>query len=139
MSKVVEFPKNKIVREAPVNVEQIEKAKEKGLINFADGIVDDMIGNIYSELDNYGLDTEGENFDKDFSFAMDALRACVFRALGMKHHLHEFLDTNVTMKKLSDIRMEIENETTKMNIDEIEFEPEFDMDDESEENDTDRP
>ncbi len=139
MSKVVEFPKNKIVREAPINVEQIEKAKEKGLINFADSIVDDMIGNIYSELDNYGLDTEGENFDKDFSFAMDGLRACVFRALGIKHHLHEFLDANVTMKKLSDIRMELENETTKMNIDEIEFEPEFDIDDESEENDTDRP
>ena len=139
MNKVVDFPKHKIVREVPVDIEEVTKAKEKGLLNFADGIVDDMIGNIYSELDNYGLDTEGENFDKDFSFAMDGLRACVFRALGMKHHLHEFLDTNVTMKKLSDIRMEIENETTKMNIDEIEFEPEFDMDDESEENDTDRP
>ena len=136
MSKVVEFPKNKIVREAPVNVEQIEKAKEKGLLNFGDGIVDDLIGNIYSELDNYGLDTTGENFDKDFSFAMDGLRACVFRVLGLKHHLHNFLDTNVTMKKMQDIRMELENETAKMDLD---IELELEMEESEEENDTDRP
>ena len=136
MSKVVEFPKSKIVREAPVNVEQIEKAKEKGLLNFGDGIVDDLIGNIYSELDNYGLDTTGENFDKDFSFAMDGLRACVFRVLGLKHHLHSFLDTNVTMKKLQDIRMELENETAKMDLD---LELELEMEESEEENDTDRP
>ena len=138
MSKVVEFPKSKIVREAPVNVEQIEKAKEKGLLNFADGIVDDLIGNLYAELENYGLDTSGDHFDKDFSFAVDGLRACIFRSLGLKHHLHEFLDTNVTMKNIQDIRMELENEAAKMDI-EIELEPEFDMEESEEENDTDRP
>lgn len=138
MSKVVEFPKNKIVREAPVNVEQIEKVKEKGLLNFADGMVDDLIGNLYAELENYGLDTSGDHFDKDFSFAVDGLRACIFRSLGLKHHLHEFLDTNVTMKNIQDIRMELENEAAKMDI-EIELEPEFDMEESEEENDTDRP
>ena len=138
MSKVVEFPKSKIVREAPVNVEQIEKAKEKGLMNFADGMVDDLIGNLYAELENYGLDTSGDHFDKDFSFAVDGLRACIFRSLGLKHHLHEFLDTNVTMKNIQDIRMELENEAAKMDI-EIELEPEFDMEESEEENDTDRP
>jgi len=138
MSKVVEFPKSKIVREAPVNVEQIEKAKEKGLLNFADGIVDDLIGNLYSELENYGLDTSGDHFDKDFSFAVDGLRACIFRSLDLKHHLHEFLDTNVTMKNIQDIRMELENEAAKMDI-EIELEPEFDMEESEEEDDTDRP
>lgn len=130
--KVVEFPKSKIVREAPLNIEQVEKAKEKGLLNFADSIVDDMIGNIYAELDNCGLDTNGDAFDKDFSFAMDGLRACVFRSLGLKHHLHEFLDTNVTMKKLKDIRMELENEATKIDSD-IDFEPDFELDESDDE------
>ena len=133
MNKVVEFPKNKIVREIPINIEEVAKAKEKGLTNFADGIVDDLIANIYGEFENYGLDIEdSELFDKDFSFAMDGVRATVFRLLGLKHHLHEFLDKNVTMKSLSDIRMEVENETP-----ELEIEIELDDVEGEEENDTD--
>ena len=116
MSKVVEFPKDKIVRESPIAIEEVVKAKEKGLMNYADNIMDEMIGNIYSELENCGLEVDAESFDKDFSFAMDGLRACVYRTLGVKHHLHNFLDENVTMKKLSDIRMELENEAAKMDI-----------------------
>lgn len=132
MNKVVDFPKHKIVREVPVDIEEVTKAKEKGLLNFADGIVDDLIANIYAEFENFGLDMSGETFDKDFSFAMDGIRASVFRVLGIKHHLHDFLDTNVVMKKMSDIRMEIED-----SVPELEIEIELDDESEGEEDDTD--
>jgi hypothetical protein len=112
-----------------IPTEELEKVKEKGRMNYADTIIDDLIGNIYSELENYGLELDGEGFDKDFSFAMDGLRACVYRVLGVKHHLHNFLDENVTMKQLKDIRMELENEAAKMDIEVSSEESGLDEDD----------
>ena len=102
--KVVEFPKSRIVREIPVHIEEIEKAKERGLTSYADGIVDDLVGNIYTEIENYGLDVDSDHFEKDFSFAMDGIRSTVYRILGIKHHLHDFVDTSVKMMKRDEIR-----------------------------------
>ena len=66
-NKVVQFPKSKIVREAPVDIEVLEKAKEKGIQNFADSVVEDIIGFVVGDLENYGVDVEDEQFIKDFS------------------------------------------------------------------------
>ena len=96
--KIVEFPKHKIVREIPTNVEEIEKAKERSTQNFAEDIMEDLVSNIYAEFENYGLDVEGENFEKDFSFAADALRSTIYRTLGIKHPMQDFIKNNVTMK-----------------------------------------
>lgn len=97
MKNIVEFPKNKIFRDAPVNLELIEKAKEKATINFADSVVDTMIDNLLEGLDNFGIDTEEEAFIKDFSLTVDAIRATVYRSLGITHRLHEFIDENVKL------------------------------------------
>ena len=104
MNKVLEFPKSRIVREVPVDIEEIEKAKERGLTSYADGIVEDLVGNIYTELENYGLDIENEHFEKDFSFAMDGIRSTVYRILGIEHHLHDFVDNSVKMMKREDMK-----------------------------------
>lgn len=95
--KVVQFPKNKIVREAPVDIEVLEKAKEKGIQNFADSVVEDIIGFVVGDLENYGVDIEEEQFIKDFSLTADALRATVYRSFQLHHGLHEFIDNNVTV------------------------------------------
>lgn len=110
MTKVVEFPKSKIVRELPPNLPEIEKAKEKSLLNFADSIVDDITTSIFEEFENYGLNTDTDKFAKDFSFSTDALRATVYRLLDIKHHLHEFIDTNIEVKKMSEIRKTLEED-----------------------------
>jgi hypothetical protein len=95
--KIVAFPKHKIVREVPANVEEIEKAKERSTQNFAEDIMEDLISNIYAELENYGLNVDNEHFEKDFSFAADALRSTIYRTLGIKHPMQEFIETSVTM------------------------------------------
>jgi molecular chaperone GrpE (heat shock protein) len=97
MKNIVEFPKNKIFRDAPVNIELIEKAKEKALASFADSVVETMIDNLLEGLDNFGLDTQEETFIKDFSLTVDAIRATVYRSLGIPHQLHEFIDDNVKL------------------------------------------
>ena len=97
MKNIVEFPKSKIFREAPANLELIEKAKEKATINFADSITDTMIDTLLEGLDNFGIDTDEEPFIKDFSLTADAIRATVYRSLGLDHNLHTFIDENIKL------------------------------------------
>lgn len=92
---VLQFPKNKIVRENVIDIEVIEKYKEKGIQNFADKVIDDMVANILGDLENYGIEIDTEQFSKDFSLASDSLRATVYRSFGIEHSLHEFVDNNI--------------------------------------------
>ena len=107
MTNVFKFPESKIVREVPVNIEEVEAAKEKGKQNFADGILSDFIDGTLSLLENYGIDTDGEEFEKDFSFTVEAVKAAIYRSLKLKHHLHDFIEKSVTVVK----RGELENQS----------------------------
>ena len=102
MTNVFKFPEHKIVREIPPQIEELEKAKEKGRQNYADDIIDDLIEGIMNTLDNYGIDNEGTTFEKDFSFAIESLRGTIYRSLSIDHHLHDFIDNSVTVIRKSD-------------------------------------
>jgi hypothetical protein len=93
---VVEFPKSKIVREVN-NDDAINQVKERSRTNYAESLADDLIENILQEMDDIGIDTSTNEFIKDFSLTVDALRATVYRSLGVPHHLHDFIDANVKM------------------------------------------
>ena len=99
MTNIFKFPENKIVREIPPQIEEIEKAKEKGKQNYAEEILVDMAENLLASLDSYGLDQDSKHFDKDFSFAMEAFRAIIYRTLSINHHLHDFIETSVSLLK----------------------------------------
>lgn len=96
MTKVVEFPRSKIVREIN-NEESILKAKEKGKIKYADDIVEGLIEIVVDDLEQQGIDIDDEYFLKDFSMSVDALRATVYRQFDIDHPLHKFIDDNVTL------------------------------------------
>jgi hypothetical protein len=95
MKNVVEFPKSKIVREIPIENDVIEKTKVKGLQNYADSIIDELVDNLVSDIENSGIDVDGKQFLKDFSFAVDGLRATIYRHFDIAHGLHNFIDENV--------------------------------------------
>jgi len=99
MTNVFKFPEHKIVREIPPQIEEIEKAKEKGKQNYAEEIIVDLAENLLGALDSYGLDQDSKHFDKDFSFAMEAFRALIYRTLSIDHHLHDFIETSVSLLK----------------------------------------
>lgn len=101
MSKnnVFKFPEHKIVREVPPQIEEIEKAKEKGKQNYAEDIINDFAESMLGALDSYGIDQDGKNFDKDLSFAVEAIRAMIYRSLSLEHHLHDFVDSHVSVLK----------------------------------------
>jgi hypothetical protein len=92
---VVQFPKSKIVRETPSNDDVVKQYKLKGLCKYADGIVDDIVELMVTEIENHGVDTDSKVFLKDFSMAADALRATIYRQFELEHGLHNFIDENV--------------------------------------------
>lgn len=96
--KIIQFPEHRIVREATHNIDELKKAKEKSIINFAEGLINDLTFIIYTEFENNGVETDGEKFETDYSFMVDSLRSCVYRTLGISHSLHEFIDTSVQMR-----------------------------------------
>ena len=99
MTNVFEFPKNKIVREVHPNIEEVEKAKEKGKQKYADGIVAEVATGLLAELENYGIELEDEkgNTVKDFLFLTDVLKSVIYRNMEIKHPLHEFVDDNISI------------------------------------------
>jgi hypothetical protein len=114
MTNVFEFPKSKIVREVQPPIEEIEAAKEKGRQNFADGILVDFIEGTLSLLENYGIDTEGPEFEKDFAFTVEAIKSTIYRSLSLNHHLHDFIEKSVTVVKKGeslDAELELAEET----------------------------
>lgn len=95
---VIEFPKSKIVRDVPVPIEEVEKAKEKGKQNYADSILAEVISGLAGELENYGIEVEDETgklISKDFIFLTDVLKCVIYRNMGLEHPLHKFVDENV--------------------------------------------
>lgn len=106
MTEILQFPKNKIVREVPINNERLEKAKKQSVKNFAEALVANLGENILLDLEQgVGLEVtpKNEEFTKDFFFALDVLRATIYRQLELDHHLHEYINKNVKVNKLDDM------------------------------------
>lgn len=98
MSKIVEFPKHKIVRENLSGEDpRLSKVKLASKLNYADNLVEDIVDMTVEELEAQGIDVEEEKFMKDFSLAVDAIRAAVYRQLDLDHPLHDFIENNITM------------------------------------------
>ena len=93
--KVIEFPKNKVVREVPEEIHLERQAKAD--MKQADTIVDEVAGLMITELDNYYVDVTNKQFAKDIILVVDALKAAVYRTYGIDHHLHPFIDDNVKL------------------------------------------
>jgi hypothetical protein len=123
MTTIVKFPTNRIIREVPPNIEEINKAKEKSLQKHAETIVEDLVLSLIDAIENYGIDSEIESFERDFSFVADGLRATIYRSFNIDHPLHSFIDTNVTLVKaenFDDLRLKMDqvmSNTTEINAD----------------------
>jgi hypothetical protein len=94
-TKVLEFPKHKVVRDVPGEV--IEERNRRADQKMADAMVDEITGMIITELDNYYVEVQDKQFTKDFILVLDSLKAAVYRSFGLDHHLHEFIDNNVKL------------------------------------------
>lgn len=115
-NNVLEFPKDKIFREAPTNIEAVEKVKEKGKQNYADGMSEEIAASLLIELENFGVDTARKDFNKDFVFLADVIKCLIYRNMDLSHGLQSFIDENVMIIPSNSIveeidESEIEDET----------------------------
>ena len=100
-SNIVEFPKSKIVRDVPPEIEaEIAKKKEKNKQNYAEAMSEDIVAGLFNELENCGIDSTDEHFQKDFIFASLAIKSLIFRNLGLPHQLHDYVDKTVKIRTL---------------------------------------
>ena len=92
--KVIEFPKHKVIREVP---EQLQERDRRANQKYADTITDDLTSMLITELDNFMVDVQDKKFTRDLVLVVDALKAAIYRSLGLDHHLHDFIDKNVKL------------------------------------------
>ena len=92
--KVIEFPKHKVIREVP---EQLQERDRRANQKYADTITDDLTSMLITELDNFMVDVQDKKFTRDLVLVVDALKAAIYRSLGLEHHLHDFIDKNVKL------------------------------------------
>jgi hypothetical protein len=94
-SKVIEFPKSKIVRDVPFDDEEINRAKEKNRQKYADELVEDIKAGLLSELEDCGINVEHPGFLKDYIYLSDVLKGTIYRNFGLDHPSHSFIDNFV--------------------------------------------
>ncbi len=112
MTNVFEFPKDKIVREVQPNIEEIEKVKEKGKQNYADGMSEEIAASLLIELENFGIDTTAKEFTNDFAFLHDVIKCLIYRNMGLEHGLQSFIDENVQIVVINKDQDFIDNDDT---------------------------
>jgi hypothetical protein len=110
MTNVFSFPKDKIVREVPINIEEVEKVKEKGKQNYADGMSEEIAASLLVELENFGVDTARTDFNKDFVFLADVIKCLIYRNMDLSHGLQTFIDENVIIMPSGSVPPEVEDE-----------------------------
>jgi hypothetical protein len=94
-SKVIEFPKSKIVRDVPFDDEEINRAKEKNRQKYADELVEDIKTGLLGELEGCGINVEQDGFLKDYIYLSDILKGTIYRNFGLEHQSHKFIDDHV--------------------------------------------
>ena len=105
---IIQFPKDKIIRPPS------EENKKRGIVNFAESILLDFIENMMMDLESQGIDTGTEEFNGDFSFSIDCLRATIYRGLGLETELQSFMDNNIvlhdnnTFEKMKDPNVKVD-------------------------------
>ena len=67
------------------------------LFRSADAMVEEMSGFLLTELDNYDIDVDNQEFVKDFIVVVDSLKGAIYRSFGLDHPFHVFVDKNVSV------------------------------------------
>jgi hypothetical protein len=91
---VVSFPKERIVavRNDP------EEFKEKLVdhkMAFCENVLYDYMAELYGKLQSSEIEVESEEFQIDYTFVVDALRAALYKSVGLSHPLHPLISKYV--------------------------------------------
>jgi len=92
---IVEFPKHKIVR--VIEDKNLDFYKERSKKTFADSVSQEIWANFLNDLNDFGIDYEGDKCEKDLYFLSGVITATVYRALDLEHGFHSFVDQHIKL------------------------------------------
>ena len=93
MTNVIDFPKDKIVRDiSSVNKKAAVDNKKMNKVALIQGIVDQCCQNIIDDLVDAGCDVDNEDFYRDFAHVSQALESCLLRSAGITHPMQKIYD-----------------------------------------------
>lgn len=124
MNNLIEFPKSKIVRE-PMNAEGMEKLRKKGMKKYADAVAHDLSSLVLMELGNYGIDTEGDDFLRDFVLLSGILSATIYRSMDMEHPLQKMIENTVQVKEFDPEVDQKDSECSIPGVERVDIDEEF--------------
>lgn len=108
-NNVIKFPENRIIRlgNVPFFNEDIDEHKTK----YIDSILSRHMQALYNKLGFDGINTENEQFYKDYSFVVESLRSALYRSMEMTHPIQQFVDVNFEMSPEELAELETDEET----------------------------
>jgi len=107
MKNIIHFPKDRIVRESPqLEEEALEFIKEHKKKSYVDELLLNLSENIVLTLDHNGIPIESKEFERDFNYTMDVLRAAIYRQMHMSHPLHQWIHDNLEPRKRVELKPE---------------------------------
>lgn len=126
---ILQFPKDRIIRKiAQTNNEDIENvARNKA--KFVERILDHYGIALINKLAIHGFNPEDDKFMYDYIFAMETLRSCLYRNVGLAHPLQQLSDKSEEIVHSSELTIEAQGE---LFTDDETFESMKDDDDENE-------
>lgn len=98
-TNILFFPENKIVRGRPINKEQFNEEIIEHKIKYVDYILSKNMSSLFTKLGLEGINTETEQFYKDYSFTVETLRAALYRTMEMEHPIQDFVDENFQIQE----------------------------------------
>lgn len=117
-AEIIAFPPSKIVRMVPD--ESTQHIRSKNRKQNADEMVNMICTDLlYGFADITDIDTNTDDFKRDFSYTMEVLRATVYRAVGVEHPLHAHIDDMVKVAHNMDELNEILEDLTKDDSEEL--------------------
>jgi len=92
MTNIVQFPSSRVSKTQPANTNDAAVDTKRIKANksiFVDRLTDHYGLQLINKLAMHGFDIDSDEFMHDYIFAMEVLRACLLRNVGISHPLQE--------------------------------------------------
>lgn len=107
MAEILKFPDGKVYRNPPANDQASEEARVlKNKEKFVERVVGHYGTQLLNKLAMHGFDVEDPKFMYDYIFAMETLRSCLYRNVGITHPLQKLSDKSESVIGDSDFDVE---------------------------------
>lgn len=108
---VLKFPDDRIKRTKPANTNNSAEDRKRVIVNkiyFIERLTDHYGIQLINKLAMHGFDVDDDKFMYDYIFAMETLKACLLRNVGVEHPLQKLSDKSEEIVAESDFDIDVD-------------------------------